>query len=1057
LFGAVGVGAGLVVAGIGLLVARRAAIQSLRPQLVAIMEAEVRAQAALQMWLAENLRSRHHEEHENKRARDEAIDAARANHAPKAMEVAEKKAKNLAVLDGYTKSTRSTAQSDLDRTLRETSLAHAAQLADAQATLDEGVEIEDARHRTAVIEVDRHEEESIEAFVASWCACRDSVQEMVDAITTGSTPLLMDWEAAASGAWVPSVESVGGVPFGRLTLDASLIPGCEVPAGKLAWREGHPPKMAMPAMLTFPDRGNLLLETDAEGRNEAIACMQSLMMRLLTLVPPGKVRMTVIDPVGLGQGFAGFMHLADHLETLIGERIWTETRHIESRLSELTEHMETVIQKYLRDEFASIEEYNQQAGEIAEPLRYLVVCDFPNAFSEQAVRRLNSIIESGARCGVHAIVLRDTRVEVPTGTDLELMHSRMVRVHLEGGRWVVETDGLRHLQLALETPPSASASIRLVNQVGKAAKSSSRVAVPFDAIMPRPEQVWTGSTEKSVSVALGRSGATRLQELTLGVGTGQHALIAGRTGSGKSTLLHAIITNLALWYSPDEVELWLIDFKKGVEFKTYATHALPHARAVAVETDREFGLSVLNGLDVEMKRRGELFRQLGVQDLAGYRRAMRTEPMPRVLLIVDEFQELFVEDDKVGQDATLLLDRLIRQGRAFGMHVVLGSQTLGGAYALPRTTMGQMAIRIALQCNEADASLILSDDNPAARLLSRPGEAIYNDAAGLLEGNSPFQVCWLDDERRDVLLAAVAERAKNHPPKLPSRLVVFEGNAAAVLDAGELLRRTQSNGVRTVGGARPPVCVWLGDAVSIKEPTHIPLRRQSGSNVVVVGQRDDAALGLSTAALASLAAQSRVQGDTAIVEVIDGIAPDEAGAGALAACHLASGLLGAVSSPREVADVISRVAAEVTRRMTSESADGAPMILMLHGAHRFRSIRRNEDDYSFGSSDSPPTTDKLFQAILRDGPLVGVHVILWVDTVTNLNRIVDRAGMRELDWRVCFQLSNNDSSSLIDSPAASRLGQHRALLSSEELGSLEKFRPYAQVDPHTMAALRGVS
>src|SRR2546425_1221872 len=82
----------------------------------------------------------------------------------------------------------------------------------------------------------------------------------------------------------------------------------------------------------------------------------------------------------------------------------------------------------------------------------------------------------------------------------------------------------------------------------------------------------------------------------------------GNSGSGKSTLLHALVTNLAMWYSPDEIEMYLVDFKKGVEFKTYATHVLPHARAIAVESDREFGLSVLQRLDAELTRRGDLFR-----------------------------------------------------------------------------------------------------------------------------------------------------------------------------------------------------------------------------------------------------------------------------------------------------------------------------------------------------------------------------------------------------------------------------------------------------------------
>ena len=133
--------------------------------------------------------------------------------------------------------------------------------------------------------------------------------------------------------------------------------------------------------------------------------------------------------------------------------------------------------------------------------------------------------------------------------------------------------------------------------------------------------------------------------------------------------------------------------------------------------------------------------------------------MPRVLLIVDEFQEFFVEDDKIAQEVTLLLDRLVRQGRAFGMHVILGSQTLGGQYSLPKATLGQMAVRIALQCSEADAHLILSEDNTAARLLTRPGEAIYNDANGMMEGNNLFQVVWLPDENREAYL----ERSRKCP------------------------------------------------------------------------------------------------------------------------------------------------------------------------------------------------------------------------------------------------------------------------------------------------------
>ena len=140
---------------------------------------------------------------------------------------------------------------------------------------------------------------------------------------------------------------------------------------------------------------------------------------------------------------------------------------------------------------------------------------------------------------------------------------------------------------------------------------------------------------------------------------------------------------------------------------------------MAIESDREFALSVLQRVDDELKRRGDMFRKLGVQDVAGYKRAGGTEPMPRSLLLIDEFQEFFVDDDTIAQTASLLFDRIVRQGRAFGIHVLLGSQTLGGAYSLARATLGQMVIRVALQCNEADAYLIMDDSNSAPRQIGR--------------------------------------------------------------------------------------------------------------------------------------------------------------------------------------------------------------------------------------------------------------------------------------------------------------------------------------------------
>src|SRR5690606_19455920 len=212
--------------------------------------------------------------------------------------------------------------------------------------------------------------------------------------------------------------------------------------------------------------------------------------------------------------------------------------------------------------------------------------------------------------------------------------------------------------------------------------------------------------------------------------------------------------------------------------------------------------------------------------------------MPRILLIVDEFQEFFVEDDKIAQEASLLLDRLVRQGRAFGMHVVLGSQTLGGAYSIARSTMGQMGVRIALQCSEADSYLILSEDNAAARLLSRPGEAIYNDASGLVEGNSPFQVVWLPDATREANLNRVSQRAAGLGDAY--RTVVFEGNAPARLEANPAFVRTQRLERKIGVGPGAALRAWIGEPVAIREATHVDFARRTASNLLLVGPPRDA-------------------------------------------------------------------------------------------------------------------------------------------------------------------------------------------------------------------------
>ena len=613
--------------------------------------------------------------------------------------------------------------------------------------------------------------------------------------------------------------------------------------------------------------------------------------------------------------------------------------------------------------------------------------------------------------------------------------------------------------MILDAPPSGEFATRLIQKCGAAARDAKRVEVPFEFIAPSPDAWWKLDSRAGIDLPLGKSGATKRQHLTLGKGTSQHVLVAGRTGSGKSTLLHALIVNIALNYSPDEVELYLIDFKKGVEFKVYATYNLPHASVVAIESEREFGISVLQRLDREMGSRADRFRDAGRPGPQRLPERARDAPLPPDLA------------DRRRVPGVLRRGRQARPGgraparppgparpgvrrpRPPGFAVAGRGLRPGPDDARARWPSGSR-----LQCSESDAHLILSEHNSAAKLLSRPGEAIYNDANGSVEGNHFFQVVWLSDERREAYLRQLRDLAQIRKPITNRVPIVFEGDAEADLARNPLLRPIleSSEWPRTPRSAQ----AWLGDPVAIKDPTAALFRRQGGNHLLVVGQNAEGALGITAAALIGLAAQypparSETTRQGARFYVLDGTPEDDPHADQLA--RIAGALAPhdvTVANWREAPRITGELAEEVARRQQPDADDGPEIFLMIHDLGRFRDLRRKENDFGFGNPGEPAIPADHLAAILKEGSALGVHLVVWSDTLSNLNRVFDSQSIREFESRVLFQISPTDSAHLLDSPAASKLGPNRALFASEEQNRLEKFRPYGLPTEEWLAQLR---
>lgn len=815
----------------------------------------------------------------------------------------------------------------------------------------------------------------------------------------------------------------------------------------------------MPLVLHRRLHSGVLIEAPDQQLGEAVAIAHQLLWRLLAAAPPGKARLTLIDPIGRGQNFASFMALADHDPELIHHRVWTTGDKIAQRLAKLAYHIEDVLQASLRDRFERIEDYNAEAGALAEPYHAVAAVGFPDGISRESHSHLLSLIQAGLRCGVLVVLVvrrgQAWPTDMPCPESDKLMrltyHSPEELESLGGkgtslddgvsaGHWRCHTAGLEQLEFRPAPPPPSEVREPLVRRIGRAAVEAAQVRVPLETLLPAsslPEADATASTDTEISVPIGSQGAGRTLSMLLGHGVRQHVLIAGKTGSGKSTLLHCLITAGAAMYRPDQLQFYLLDFKKGVEFKVYADAGLPHARVLGIESEREFGRSVLQRLDGEMSSRGEVFRQAGVGDLDGLRNARPDLVMPRVMLVIDEFQELFTRDDALASDCAGLLDRLVRQGRSFGIHVVLSSQSLAGANSLPRATLGQMAVRIAMQCGESDAALILADDNTAAKLLSRPGEAIYNDAGGLVEGNSPFQVAWMGATEHVRILNQLVDRDQSFASQL-GPAIVFEGNRPA-----RMTRDLTDQALRSANDADALVGL-LGESVELGPPTCLHLQAMTGRNVLVVGP-----MAMRTGVLSSLAVTAMMHRPDLELTVLDGSRSNEPGSFAswLRDAGIDDQPTVRIVSSRDVDSTLGRLADELARRVELEKdvetpgeQAGPPRLLVIDSLDRFRDLRQ-DDQFQFAlNEEAQQVPAAKLQAILKDGPAVGIFTVINIASAETLSRWLPRQSQRDLELRLVGPVNAADSSLLLDTPLASELAAATMVLFDESSGQLTKFR-----------------
>ena len=462
-------------------------------------------------------------------------------------------------------------------------------------------------------------------------------------------------------------------------------------------------------------------------------------------------------------------------------------------------------------------------------LQVVVLVDYPFGVDETLHQQLMRIAATESPVRPVLLVGTDRSSEPADGVTPASLREALCAIDGTGESWRVPGYPTR-LVVTDDGPPSDAELTAALSAVVESAKSDHGPTVPLTELMGDDlDDPWRHDSTDGLDVVFGKAGRGLL-ELSLRTENPPHPnmLVGGMVGTGKSNLLLDIVYGLAIRYSPDEFQVHLLDFKQGLEFARFAPDAegrnwLPHVRTLGLESDRAFGIAVLDWFLDELERRSELFKSAGQSGIVGYRRATGTT-VPRLLLIVDEFHELFAGNDAERERAVEALERLAKQGRVYGVHLLLASQTTSGVSALAVKGDGifaQFPLRLSLKNTSMESEAILSQGNKAAADLSYRGEVVFNKNAGHSPetSNQTGIAAFADPEEMAALQARLWKR-EEHPPPL-----IFLGKEYAAWPA--------------LGPARVPsgLEIWLGRPMKVDDVprTHL-VAEDADQTVVVLGQ-----------------------------------------------------------------------------------------------------------------------------------------------------------------------------------------------------------------------------
>lgn len=560
----------------------------------------------------------------------------------------------------------------------------------------------------------------------------------------------------------------------------------------------------IPKYVNFSETPGVAIKSGNGWEEFAQQKMTHLLMCALLAMPVGKVRLHFIDLNFSGKA----QFFIDNFDRSVCE-VCLDVSSAERQAESLKEKMAQRLRGELSD----------------DSYDFVVFLDFLNDYNKIG-NAYSQIIEKGALANIHTIFINN-------GQNLE---ENVYNPLLGNEDRFCPIDGYTKLPKDYKYDRSltfAALSFAKDSDFRRKCIDYLNSGVQQDDETPKIDETEYAVTTSVIEVPIGKTANGETVEFKMDVNRGHyHAFVIGETGSGKSRFLHDIIINMIAKYSPEDVELYLMDFK-GVEFNPYRD--IKHSRVILVDrADERITYEVIRELQQKMEERQKILAAAGASDVDEFNKMSADKHISQIILVADECQTLFSDDaknNKLQRDMIATIALIAQQGRAYGVHLLLATQSLSNAPLLGASILNQIGEHYILPCLPADAQKLVPDherkdtETVVSQMEKGKGQCYYQGA----DGKFLFTFSYIPKgEVQDSLIDAAKKKSDEHNS---NGQVYFSGSLQYAMDE-------QTIDVIAAKGRRH-IVASPGQSIAIPQsPVTIPLRDESGENIMLLGIND---------------------------------------------------------------------------------------------------------------------------------------------------------------------------------------------------------------------------